>query len=126
MTKDELGLGELVERLNAAYQEVAEWPEKRMPGVDITTLGEGFSDLLRLRNIVPEAADAITALIAERDALAKALRGLLRGEYESAEPGLCDCVDNHGKPYQSQFLAERIAAAETCLSTLNLTVNHDG
>lgn len=59
------------------------------------------------------------ALTAERH-LAEArdvIRGLLRGEYESAEPGLCDCVDNDGKPYQSQFLADWIAAAEVTLST---------
>lgn len=62
----------LVERLQVAYDRVAEWPEKRMPGVDITTLGEGFIDLLHLRNLVPEAAALITALtganaVRERD-----------------------------------------------------------
>lgn len=48
--------------------------------------------------------------------LEAALRGLLRGEYESADPGLCDCVDNDGKPYQSKYLADRIALAEACLA----------
>lgn len=60
---------DLVERLNAAYLTVAEWPERRMPGVDITTLGSGFNDLLSLRNLVPEAAARIIAVEAERDKL---------------------------------------------------------
>lgn len=45
----------------------------------------------------------------------EALEQLVRCEYESAEPGMCDCVDNHGKPYQSQHLASSIAAAESAL-----------
>lgn len=49
---------DLIERLRAAYLKVAEWPERRMPGVDITTLGEGFMDLLTLRNLVSDFLEA--------------------------------------------------------------------
>jgi hypothetical protein len=44
---------DIVERLNTAYAKVAEWPENSETG---------FMDLITLRNLVPEAADLITAL----------------------------------------------------------------
>jgi hypothetical protein len=53
---------QVAERLRAAYDKVALWPEDRMPGVDISTLGTGFTDLLSLRNEVPAAANALEAL----------------------------------------------------------------
>lgn len=88
------------------------------PGLTVMTV-----DHVSRRSIANTAGEPVEllerALTAERH-LAEArevLRGLLRGEYESAEPGLCDCVDNDGKPYQSQFLADRIAAAEAALTT---------
>jgi hypothetical protein len=49
---------ELVARLRNAYAVVAEFPEKR---------ATGFLDLLELRNMVPQAADAIERLTRERD-----------------------------------------------------------
>lgn len=48
--------------------------------------------------------------------LVEATRGLLRSEYESEEPGLCDCIDNDGQPYQSDYLAKQIETAEAMLS----------
>lgn len=50
------------EELSEAYDKVKEWPEKRMPGVDITTLGEGFADLLRLRNLIPATLAELQSL----------------------------------------------------------------
>ena len=95
---------------------------------------DGLASLSKPRSEMsrPELYDMIDGLqetvmlcaqrLSEREAslasAREALRGLLRGEYESAEPGLCDCVDNHGKPYQSQFLADRIRDAEAVLSAL--------
>lgn len=46
----------LVERLRAAYALVEMWPEREP---------DGFSNLLALRNLTPEAADALEALQAE-------------------------------------------------------------
>lgn len=51
---------DLVERLRAAYALVAEWPEHKP---------DGFANLLALRNLTPEAADAITALKQENERL---------------------------------------------------------
>lgn len=56
-----------------------------------------------------DRAAAAEARLAQAE---EVLRRLLRSEYESEEPGLCDCIDNTGKPYQSQFLATAIADAE--------------
>lgn len=56
---------DIVERAAAAYDRVKEWPEKRMKPDAIESLGEGFVDLLHLRNHVPTLLDALTALRAE-------------------------------------------------------------
>jgi hypothetical protein len=65
-------------------------------------------------------AEPVRAYVASSQALVQSMREalgqLVRCEYESAEPGMCDCVDNHGKPYQSQHLALSIAAAESALA----------
>ena len=45
--------------LQTAYSLVAEWPENKP---------DGFMNLLALRNMVPEAATTLRALVAERDA----------------------------------------------------------
>jgi hypothetical protein len=47
--------------LQDAYEKVKLWPEQRMPGVDISTLGEGFMDLLQLRNAVPAVITALSS-----------------------------------------------------------------
>ena len=49
----------LIERLLTAYRKVELWPENRMDKSQIESLGTGFTDLLDLRNIAGEAADAI-------------------------------------------------------------------
>ncbi|QDZ10563.1 hypothetical protein [Devosia ginsengisoli] len=51
----------LVERLRTAYAKVAEWPENRIKPGAVEELGPGFDDLLELRNLVPEAATALSA-----------------------------------------------------------------
>lgn len=60
---------EAVERLAAdiaaAFAKVEEWPERRG--------GAGFLDLLALRNMAPDTAATLRALLAERDALREAL-----------------------------------------------------
>jgi hypothetical protein len=48
-----------VERLREAYNAVAYWPEKR--GDPMTVGGQGFIDLLALRNLVGEMLPALTA-----------------------------------------------------------------
>ena len=62
----------LRERLQAAYERVEEWPENRMPEGAVLELGQGFDDLLALRNLVPEASTALASMkrevrIAERN-----------------------------------------------------------
>jgi len=54
----------LAANLQAAYNKVAEWPEKRMSKDAVIELGEGFTDLLALRNLVP---GAIAAIMADRE-----------------------------------------------------------
>ena len=44
----------LAARLSAAYEKVAAWPENRMTPNAVEELGEGFTDLLKLRNLVPD------------------------------------------------------------------------
>ncbi|MBT1154314.1 hypothetical protein J1C56_01780 [Aminobacter anthyllidis] len=44
----------LAARLSAAYEKVAAWPENRMTPDAVEELGEGFTDLLKLRNLVPD------------------------------------------------------------------------
>ena len=63
---------ELVERLTAAYEKVAVYPEYRMRSGAVEELGEGFMDLLALRNLAPKAASALTLLSEEREELRKA------------------------------------------------------
>lgn len=62
---------EVVERLRAAYDKVAEWPENRMRVGAVEELGPGFSDLLALRNLAPDAAAIIQRLTEENEALRK-------------------------------------------------------
>jgi len=63
---------ELVERLTAAYEKVAVYPEHRMRSGAVQELGEGFMDLLALCNLAPKAASALTLLSEEREELQKA------------------------------------------------------
>jgi hypothetical protein len=58
MTDEELTDEELVKALRDTYDLVKMWPEKRP---------DGFTNLLVLRNLVPDTADRIEALTAERD-----------------------------------------------------------
>lgn len=51
---------EMVERVRDAYDKVKLWPETRMPGVDVSTLGAGFMDLLDLRNLMPEVIASLS------------------------------------------------------------------
>lgn len=51
----------LAQELKAAYEKVKEWPENRMSKDAVLDLGDGFSDLLVLRNLVPRAIAAIMA-----------------------------------------------------------------
>lgn len=108
MTKDELGLGKLVERLRSRKGEA----------------------ITRTEKLMDEAADALTALIAERDALAKALEPFADfGEYLKVETeGFSDDDELVLVVEDSGFRFERfkIAAFRLAASTLNLTVNHDG
>lgn len=73
---------DLIERLREAYGKVAAWPENRMKPDAVEDLGEGFTDLLKLRNLAPEAADALAA----KD---KALEEL-RAELERVKKALCE------------------------------------
>lgn len=70
---------ELVERLTAAYEKVAVYPEHRMRSGAVQELGEGFMDLLALRNLAPKAASALTLLAQEREELRGALKTIARG-----------------------------------------------
>lgn len=63
-----------------------------------------------------EKWDRAEAAEARIKALEEAFRKVLRSEYESEEPGLCDCIDNDGRAYQSQYLATAIAEGEALLA----------
>lgn len=54
----------LAERLEILFDKVKLWPETRMKPEAVLELGEGFSDLLALRNAVPDAIKALRALAA--------------------------------------------------------------
>jgi len=58
MTDKELTDEELVKALRDTYDLVKMWPEKRP---------DGFTNLLVLRNLVPDTADRLEALTKERD-----------------------------------------------------------
>lgn len=47
--------------LRSAYEKVAAWPENRMAPRAIEELGEGFTDLLKLRNLVPDVLAYLSA-----------------------------------------------------------------
>lgn len=130
MTKDELGLRKLVELL------------RKWAGVLTIPSGEFVNEDLR------RAADAITALIAERDALAKRLdhyigmhganirtgRRLVlreRARAEAAEAQLKaarEVLEAFVTNFAGMEDGDGNEAPELALarSTLNLTVNHDG
>lgn len=77
---------ELVERLTAAYEKVAVYPEHRMRSGAVQELGEGFMDLLALRNLAPKAASALTLLAQEREELREALNEIIRREDKAWKP----------------------------------------
>lgn len=52
---------DLIERLQAAFDAVREWPETRMRDGAVEELGQGFMDLLILRNLAPEVIGELTA-----------------------------------------------------------------
>jgi len=56
----------MAQELKAAYDKVKEWPENRMNKDAVMDLGEGFTDLLALRNMLPRAIAAIMADRAQR------------------------------------------------------------
>lgn len=59
-----------VEALRLAYEKVALWPENRMSTDSVLELGEGFADLLALRNLIPCALARLEAAAKDRrDAL---------------------------------------------------------
>ncbi|MRX31871.1 hypothetical protein [Aminobacter sp. MDW-2] len=66
----------LAARLSAAYEKVAAWPENRMTPNAVEELGEGFTDLLKLRNIVPDVLTYLSttsAGVTEEQTAAKAI-----------------------------------------------------
>lgn len=73
------------------------------------------SEFIRASSKALSALDAAGYAVVPKE-MVGALRGLLRSEYESEEPGLCDCIDNSGTPYQSQYLADQITMAEAALA----------
>lgn len=91
---------------------------------------EYFADIEACQRVVRERYDSghkakIELVDARRDlrtaealvqSMREALEQLVRCEYESAEPGMCDCIDNVGKRYQSAHLAHSIVSAERALS----------
>lgn len=61
-------------------------------------------------------ADRAEAAEAEVKRLREALDGILAADREAladhgAKRGIADCIDNHGQPYQSQFLADALSRA---------------
>lgn len=127
MTKDEVGLGKLVDRLQPLH--TADEPIAR--AVVSTDQAERLltveAYLLANNALKREAADAITALIAERDALAKALEPfaviadavLSEAPPDATKAKLWNGVDN--SPLFISLDACRLAR-----STLNLTVKDNG
>lgn len=66
----------LAARLSAAYEKVAAWPENRMTPNAVEELGEGFTDLLKLRNLVPDVLaylSSTSAGVTEEQTAAKAI-----------------------------------------------------
>ena len=72
------------------------------------------SEALFIIRAALSAAEAAGSVMVPVDLL-DAVRRMLRSEYESADPGLCDCVDNDGKRYQSAFLAKQIEVVEALM-----------
>lgn len=62
-------MDDLVKRMLDAYEKVAFFPERRMTADANEALGKGFLDLLRVRNLIPEAAARISALEEENKRL---------------------------------------------------------
>lgn len=93
-------------RLREAYEKVKLWPEKRMPGVDVTELGEGFMDLLALRNAVP----AVLTALDQKDARIETLEGALR-ELEQPRPELLSCHSYSRGWNDALFRVRKIARA---------------
>jgi len=98
------------------------YSESRQNDLDPQYARDGMFDK-EWRSAVDNANDRATTAEAEIDRLAARcgdaetlLRAFLTAEYES-KSYLFDCVDNHGKPYQSQWLADRIAETERFLAT---------
>jgi hypothetical protein len=95
-------MSDLTDRLDDAYVLVSAWPEQRMRDEAAEDLGQGFVDLLSLRNLVPEAAARIreleaqvATLTAERDAANAALLpfaqlALMAEEYRHGEDSTCE------------------------------------
>jgi hypothetical protein len=112
-------VGELVKRLREAYAKVSDWPERKP---------DGFLDLLALRNLVPDAADALTASaarIAELEREIKARKNYTDEDYIRLHNAHCFTAN---KLASATARAERLEAAlrETwrvldAAGTLNLT-----
>lgn len=60
-----MSIDKLIEELRAAYAKVAAWPESRMTPDAVEHLGEGFIDLLKLRNLAPETISVLASTQAE-------------------------------------------------------------
>lgn len=73
----------LQERLREAYNKVAHWPENRMRPGAVEELGLGFSDLLALRNLIPELLAYLSSLpqVGVSEEMEEALRLAEIGEY---------------------------------------------
>jgi hypothetical protein len=84
---------ELVTRLRDAHEAVALFPEER---------ATGFNDLLALRNMVPDAADAIETLTRERDEA--------RAEASKFEAQYCEALESKIRERLKAF--HRITALE--------------
>lgn len=103
----------LAERLRAAYAKVAEWPEYRMAPDAVAELGSGFTDLLEVRNLVPEAA---TALQSQAEQIERLTR-----ERDEADNAL---VDKYRDPQTGTFsfpgdvasIVRRLDTAEASLA----------
>lgn len=93
----------LVERLRVSHDRVSEFPEVRGMA--------GIMDLLALRNIVPEAADTIERLVAERDDL----RGIdeARQKLFSEAMARAETAEAENESIKTQYDAYREASNET-------------
>lgn len=103
--------------------ELAGWTSDWVPaalreGREVNVLLTPKRDKQHVTPLYLAASPAVTERV---QALEKALRQILRCEYESGDKyGITDCIDNTGQPYQSAHLAGVLAEAERLLGTASL------